>query len=172
MWLDLFDFTYFLPYFVAGSFTRKYFNNIIGILDKNVFQIVIASLFVLQLVVINYITLPQPVVNFIVIWSLRVNGLIMVFGLFVRFRDYFTPSNKLTLGLSFIGRRTLDIYLLHFFFITHIPQLHRYVLSPYFGIFERPVLIVLTAVVVGACLLVSGVIRRNKFLGKLLFAAN
>lgn len=172
LWLDLFDFTYFLPYFIAGSFTRKYFNHIIGVLDKNAFQIIIASLFVLQLVAINYIKMAQPIVNFIVIWSLRVNGLIMVFGLFVRFRDYFTPSNKLSQGLSFIGRRTLDIYLLHFFFITHIPQLHRYVLSPYLGIFERPVLIIITAVVVAACLLTSGVIRRNKFLGKLLFAAN
>ena len=74
--------------------------------------------------------------------------------------------------LQTIGRRTLDIYLLHYFFIP-------YSLSAVFPLFlksELPIIevacsLVITSLVIAICLLVSAVLRVSPDLAHLLFGA-
>lgn len=99
-----------------------------------------------------------------------VQGLTMVFTFFRSFSRCFTKDGWLGRSLQYVGTRTLDIYLLHYFFLprfllAYAPQLHAFDS----GVLEFAVAILLSIAVVGVCLLVSYVIRLNPFLGHYLF---
>lgn len=172
IWLDTYHLSYYLPFFISGTFVRKYISNITKVLDKKWFLSLFVMLFIAQLVVYTDIYyIPQSIKNFITYWSIRITGLIMVFTLFVRLRNVFSVEGIITKTLTFIGRRTLDIYFLHFFFITRLSELHFFINDMGWSVAERPILICVTGMIVVMCLLVSSLIRQSKFLGKLLFAA-
>ena len=82
---------------------------------------------------------------------------------------YFDNS-RIGKSLQFIGRRTLDIYLLHYFFVNNSMSWVKNI-----GV-DSPTLIfvisITTAlVIIGICLLVSNFLRTNPLLGKILFGA-
>ena len=109
-----------------------------------------------------------------------VSGMIMIFTLFRLL--YTSPSTCSLKQLSIIhfpssilikiGTRTLDIYLLHYFFLPRFflpygEQLRAYDSPP----LEFFIALVLALVIVVICLLVSYVIRLSPFLGHYLFGA-
>ncbi|MBQ9648997.1 MAG: acyltransferase [Prevotella sp.] len=99
-------------------------------------------------------------------------GMTMIFTLF-RYLYTIPRLSPLTSSLSplkYIGTRTLDIYLLHYFFLPrflsdYAPQLQAIDSR----LLEFTVAISLSLVVVAVCLLVSYIIRLNPFLGHYLF---
>lgn len=163
------------PFFLFGTLARRYFDNIRRWLETWWILLIDAILFFVQLIIytlsLNHIlSMPQQIVNFMVTWPLRITGVIMVFGLFVKYRNRFTADCPVTRALTFIGRRTLDIYLMHFFFTAHAKRGLAYVTNLYEAL-GRPYTIVATGLVIVACLLVSALIRKCKPAGKLLFGA-
>ena len=95
-----------------------------------------------------------------------------VFGLtivFTLFRRYYPDRPS---ALTFVGQRTLDIYLLHYFFLPRFltcygPQLRAYDSK----LLELGVGLAVALAVVGLCLAVSYVIRLSPLLGHILFGA-
>ena len=91
-------------------------------------------------------------------------GMVMIFTLFrLLYSPYLSP-------LKYIGTRTLDIYLLHYFFLPRFlmsygEQLRSYDCKP----LELILALTVARVVVAICLLVSYVIRLSPFLGHYLF---
>ena len=74
--------------------------------------------------------------------------------------------------IQYVGTRTLDIYLLHYFFLPrflmeYAPQLHAYDSR----LLEFVVIIVLSLIILAFCLITSYVIRLSPFLGHYLFGA-
>jgi len=172
LYTDAYEFTRYFPFFIAGTLIRKCYDVVIKYLDKWAVIIGVIALFLIQVPAFDdFYHLPEKINNFITIWSIRVTGFVMVFGLFVKLRDFFTDSSKITKVMCYVGTRTLDIYLMHFFFISHLPILNLYLIKQYGVHLGRPSLIVVSALVVCACLAVSYIIRKSKFLGNLLFAA-
>ena len=99
-------------------------------------------------------------------------GMTMVFSLFRRFECFLNRESHLGRSLQFIGTRTLDIYLLHYFFLPRF--LLRY--SNQLQAFDSKLLELLVAMavalaVVGTCLLASYIIRLSPFLAHYLFGA-
>lgn len=99
-------------------------------------------------------------------------GLTMIFTFFRIFSKYFTNDKWLGRSLQYVGTRTLDIYLLHYFvlprfLILHSDQLHAYESKP----LEFLIALMLALMVIAICLLVSFVIRLSPFLGHYLFGA-
>ncbi|MDE6634947.1 MAG: hypothetical protein K2J96_06810, partial [Bacteroidaceae bacterium] len=100
----------------------------------------------------------------------RYCGLLIVFTFFFRHRDFFAAGSRIGRAMQFVGRRTLDIYLLHYFLIHH---------SPAGGLFERiatgPIVVCLcgvgcyTLLVIGLCLLLSETLRNSPLLARYLF---
>lgn len=176
VWTQFYGFTSYMYFFLFGTLARRYFDNVKRWLDKWWVLAMSIMLFVAMHALFylsfkDIVLLPQPLINFMSAYPMRITGLIMVFGLFVKFRDSFSRDKVMTRTLSFIGGRTLDIYFLHFFFITNIKDLHAVIVASGWGQWERPLTIVLAGLVVAACLLVSGLIRKCKPAGKLLFGA-
>jgi fucose 4-O-acetylase-like acetyltransferase len=99
-------------------------------------------------------------------------GLVLVFTFFRVFAGIFSKKQWLGRSLIYVGRRTLDIYLLHYFFLprflvpygNQLRMLHQPML-------ELLVPLAIALVVVMLCLLVSSVLRLSPFLGKWLFGA-
>jgi len=100
---------------------------------------------------------------------IRYTGLMLVFSLFASHSDYFDRNDKTSRVMQFVGTRTLDIYLLHYFFL---PNLHF--MKPYFINNGNPALefllaAVLAIIVLCLSLAFSALIRHSDFLGHFLF---
>lgn len=165
----------YAPFFLLGTLTRRFFKHTRKlfetwwILIPNIIVFFILLL-IFYLCFIDVIILPKKVITIIDAWLLRLTGMIMVFGLFVKFRGRFTADGLITQTLTYIGQRTLDIYLMHFFFTAYTKQIFDFITS-YNSSLGRPFTIVATGITVSGCLLLSAFIRKWKPAGKLLFGA-
>ena len=104
-----------------------------------------------------------------------VGGILGLTLVFTSFRKLYPllPSKSKVHFLEFVGTRTLDIYLLHYFFLprwlmAYADHLRCYGSKP----LELAVGLLLACVIVGVCLVVSYIIRLSPFLAHYLFGAN
>ncbi|MBQ0069737.1 MAG: acyltransferase family protein, partial [Bacteroidales bacterium] len=164
--------TRYFVYFISGSFARKYMDKVTSVCDTKWFLPVMALCVAIQLPRFAgiYIT-PQLITYIMTVYTLPIAGLLFVFGLFVRFRSLFTETSRVTRCLSYVGRRTLDIYLMHYFLIYYVPFFHDKFVAWGVASQNRLPMFLMAIVILLLCLLVSAIIRKNRFLGKLLFAA-
>ena len=97
-------------------------------------------------------------------------GLTMIFTFFRMFAHDFSKERWLGRSLQYVGTRTLDIYLLHYFllprFLMRYSETFRAYDSQWMDFF---VAMTVSLIVVAGCLLVSYVIRLSPFLGHYLF---
>ena len=111
--LCLLNCTDFYPFFILGYFTRKY----------DFVEYVKHSNFIFTVAIIGYILLFNRDLGFQVIntfserFVVRLCAIIVILMIFVRRQD---ESSFLENKLSFIGRNTLDVYLLHYFIVNNI----------------------------------------------------
>lgn len=96
--------------------------------------------------------------------------MLIVFIFFRHYKDSFTKNTRIGSLLQYIGVRTLDIYLIHFLFIPHLPQIGKF-LNASKGNFVMDVSISIIAglTVVAFCCLISNILRINPWLKKVLF---
>ena len=92
------------------------------------------------------------------------SGVLLVFAFFRRYQESFTQQKRLGRTLQYVGRRTLDIYLLHYFFLV---MNDCSVLSPYLT--KMPVLalfveLAFSALIIALCLLLSNILRLSPFI--------
>lgn len=101
----------------------------------------------------------------------RYCGLVIVYSYFRCHQADFSQTNPLGKALQHIGRRTLDIYMLHYFLLPCLPEVGEYFLSrPNFAL-ELAAGIALSLLVIGICLAASNVLRLSEPLGRYLFGA-
>ena len=171
-WFAVSAVTCYFPFFVSGTLARRYFDFLRRLFDKWWVLLLVCLLFLVQVPMLdNLYNVPQRIANFFSIWSIRFTGMLMMFGLFLHFRDRFTLDGRCTRCMTFVGRRTLDIYLMHFFFVAYVPIAYRFIRDCGFAEYARPILLIVAAAIVAGCLLVSALLRKWKWLGRLLFAA-
>ena len=97
-------------------------------------------------------------------------GLTMVFTFFRLLSHYFTKDRWLGRSLQYVGTRTLDIYLLHYFLLPRFLMKYRETFQAYDSQWmDFFVVMTISLIVVVGCLLVSYVIRLSPFLGHYLF---
>lgn len=96
-------------------------------------------------------------------------GLLIVYNTFKTYQDSFTQDKKIGRALQFIGKRTLDIYIIHNFFIPRLPQIANMMLDGKNTILELCLGLVISLVVIGMCLILSNIIRTSPVLAKWLF---
>lgn len=163
--------TYF-GFFVFGMIVRKYENKTWHLLEK---PYVLLGLFVCLIVFFFLIYKADEYIhiNLSKTFSRYILGIpiiLIVFNYFHQKREYFSGNGRFNRIFRLIGRRTLDIYMLHYFFIyPAIPKLGKF-LESYNN--EALTIIIcgsLTIVVVALCLLVSSILRSSKEVSYWLF---
>jgi fucose 4-O-acetylase-like acetyltransferase len=97
-------------------------------------------------------------------------GTLLSFAFFRKYEDVFSHETRMGRWLQYIGQRTLDVYLLHFFFLPRFLMAYAPQLAAYNSRFvEFWVILAVSLVVLALTLVASYVIRLSPFLGHYLF---
>ena len=166
--LSFITWRYYL-FFYIGTWVKRHFDDFIRLTSK---PSVISAVVVGFALIAWHPHSGNPLIAYLIFSVGGILGMTMIFTLFrfIYTTPHLSPLTSHLSPLKYIGTRTLDIYLLHYFFLprfllAYAPQLHAFDSK----VLEFVIAILLSLVVVGACLLVSYAIRLNPFLGHYLF---
>ena len=162
-------FRYF-PFFLYGAIVHRHWDRAQRLMDSRWFYpVVVVLALITTLEVLKWHTLrmewaslPHTLSMFLL--------LTMVFMFFRHYNDYFSDRTFLGRGLQFIGRRTLDIYLLHYFFLPKLPMVGEFFrVNRHNFILDTTASLAVALLVVAFCILTSQLLRVSPFLKKYLF---
>ena len=163
----------FYLFFYMGILVRRHFDDFIQLTGKRYMIIMLTVCFAITVYLPHY---ENVTVSYLIFAIGGMSGMIIIFTFF-RYVGLIMSShpNSYLLPLTshllcYIGTRTLDIYLLHYFFLPRFllpfgESLRAYDCKP----FEFFVALILALIIVAVCLLVSYIIRLSPFLGHYLF---
>ena len=165
----------FYLFFYLGTLVKRHFTFFIQWTNK---------LWLMVLIVIGFVAIAihphsdDAITQYFIFSIGGILGMTMVFTLFryLYTSPLLSPYSSIfrhpSFILKFVGTRTLDIYLLHYFFLPRFLQSYTDQLQVHDNkLIEFLVAMSLALVVVGICLLVSYIIRLSPFLGHYLFGA-
>jgi fucose 4-O-acetylase-like acetyltransferase len=96
--------------------------------------------------------------------------LTITFMYFRNYKQYFTKLSPIGVSLQYIGRRTLDIYLLHFIFIPDLPGLGSFFNAHSHNfVIDITLSIIVGLIIIGFCIITSNILRISPFFKKWLF---
>lgn len=159
-------------FFIMGYHVRQYFDGFVRLIENKYFTALVIILF---FGISLYCLKTGIVANSLALKALfgmiaGTLGIICVFSFFYHYQGSFTPDKAVGNALQYIGKRTLDIYLLHYFFIPRklyeLCEISRY---PENFVFNFFVTLTVAAIVIAFCLLVSNLIRVSPLLARVLF---
>ena len=154
-------------FFFLGSLVKKYFDQFLKLTDRLWLIAVFVIVFVLMALLPHDDKMLTEYARFALC---GICSMAIVFSFFRKFASWFTKEKLLGRSLQYIGTRTLDIYLLHFFFLPEsFLQENRNLLVYDNKLLEVGVVLGEALLVVGACLVTSYVLRLSPFLAHYLF---
>lgn len=162
-----FEHWYLFLFFAIGNLTRKYFKEVEKFLDHK-WTLTVCILFYF---LVNAFRLGRFAPHIIVFPMLSLTGLIIVFSFFRKKQALFSKETRLGRIMQYTGRRTLDIYLLHFFFIPYNLIFFTLFKDHPMPILEFAASAIIAILIIAMCLLVSNIIRLSPFLAHWLFGA-
>lgn len=166
----------YYPFFIFGYFVSHNKDKFHGFLDNNIVQFCVPTLFIIafyykrtlpdSFYLINGGMLLYRSFEYIIIGLL---GICFVYNIF-RKNTVFSTDSYCVVLLREVGRRTLDIYMLHYFFLSKIPDLGTFLVSSTTNLtLELLVVSLLSIAVIACCLLISNILRMSKNLSYILF---
>ena len=160
----------YFHFFLLGNLVHRYWGQVQRLFDsKWFFPLLIAIAYVGAADYLKWHNLRLQWAN--LPRTLSMYALVMIIVAFFRhYADWFSKDTKVGYALQYIGVRTLDIYLIHYFFIPKLPDVGLWFKAhPQNFILEGSVAIALGLLVVAFSLLTSHVLRVSPFLKKWLF---
>ena len=160
----------YMQFFLLGNIVRRYWNRVEQLFDSPwFFPLVVtfavvccAEIFQLHTLKHVWVNLPRTTAMYAL--------LLLVVMFFRHYQAWFEEEQRAGRFLSFIGTRTLDIYLIHFLLLPKIPQVGQWLNANQPNFLLSIVLSVSVALVVIAfCLLASQLLRVSPFLQLYLF---
>ena len=162
-------FMYF-PFFLYGNMVRRYWDQAQRLMDSRWFYpimivvVIFSALDALQwhTLRMTWAIIPLTLARFML--------LTIVFMYFRHYHQYFTRFTVMGRSLQYIGRRTLDIYLIHYLFMPNLPTLGSF-FSQYRHnfILDTTVSVFLALLVIGFSIITSNILRVSPFFKKWLF---
>lgn len=162
---------HYFCYFLIGTLVKKHFGVVQQMLDKDAFLMVCILLFFLLNIFSAFVPY-NGIIGVVSSFCKSMSGILIVLGFFRKNQAWFTQEKRIGRSLQYIGRRTLDIYLLHYFFLPK--QMSQVVTI--FRDFPMPAIefvfsLVVALIVIAFCLIISNVLRLSPTLAHLLFGA-
>lgn len=115
---------YFIQWFVFGLIVRRYYSKTLNLLDiKGVKAILITGYVAIMCFLSSDVSEGLPSVKTIASLAVSYVGIMLLYMLFYQARKYFDGNNYIGNGLCIIGQRTLDIYMIHYFFVPVLPAI-------------------------------------------------
>lgn len=165
-------FKYF-QFFVLGLIAKRYESITTKALNNTYINGIAIVVFVISLILLtNPSVLGIPIITKTIrSLILRYSGLFIVLSLFYRHREYFAANGRISRTMQYVGRHTLDIYMLHYFFINFGGSLAGKIHEIGYLPLEVFAIGSLALMNIALCLLLSQCIRNSNFLAKYLFGA-
>ena len=164
-----FRYLHFFAFGLLCSCNREWFE---GLFSKSIkMGVIIITLFLLSWVVIwgknnldivlTHIDVPTfNITKGILVAIIGYCGIITIFGFFRRFGEFFSENKVIGKSLQFVGRNTLDVYLLHYFLLLNMPTfLYPYIAGTDNVLIPLVVGVSVAATIVAVSLLISRVLR-------------
>ena len=165
----------FFQFFVAGVLMHKYKFKVERYFDNQRLFTLAFICFIVCFILIWHSYFYDVIGNTVV---LAIKGIIikwiavyLVFSLFYRNKGCFEVDNKYNTVIQFVGKRTLDIYLIHYFLLPDLKCIAPFLSNNSNIVIEFTVCVVMTILIVALCLGISACLRQSKFLGHYLFGA-
>lgn len=161
---DLRRLTKFFQFFVLGTLAMKYRLKYESLMSN---EIVKAALLVLYFVVLFSLTydMSPVLLHFLRDIALRYTATFAIVSFFVCHESNFQRENKFNSLFSMIGKNSLAIYLLHYFFLPHFDPLPEWLTG--LEIVSKNLMAMLyTVAIVGLCLLFIKFLSNSKYIRK------
>ena len=158
-------------FFLLGTLVKKHFAAVQKALDGKLLVPVSVVLYFVLNIFDDYLWETGPAFHAVCLVK-TLSGMVLVFGFFRANQHCFQKTNVLGRSIQYIGRRTLDIYFLHYFFLPRnlgeiVPFFHDHPMP----LMEFAFTLLVALMIVAASLLLSNVIRLSPTLGHFLFGA-
>lgn len=160
----------YFPFFIYGNIVHRYWEKAQHVMDhKCFFPIVVIIVILATLDYLKWHTLRMTWA--IVPLTVSRFGLLTITLMYFRFyQQYFTKFSPIGVSLQYIGRRTLDIYLIHFLFLPNLPQVGTFFNTHSHNfVIDTTLSIIVGLIVIGFCIITSNILRISPFFKKWLF---
>lgn len=155
----------YTPFFLFGVIAKMY---------NDIFKKLVESKWVISAVIVVFVAL-HIVGNVceidikLIFYGLP--GVVLIYIVFHNFRDFFCNKTWVGRALSYIGKRTLPIYLIHYFLLSGVaPEIIVPVIQNNCGwIVGFMCFFILSLVILGTCLLIEALFRKAEPLYRLCF---
>ena len=174
VWKDLLGFFSFVKirhiiFFWMGTFVRRHFDQFIQLTNNHYVTAILIGLFTAIIVWPTVLSING--VEYIAYLVAGVSGTIICFTFFRIHAQHFSQETWYGRSLQLIGRRTLDIYLIHYFVLPYNLVLPDVWLLYHHNTLFVPMALILAFWVVIISLLISSILRVSPLLAKYLFRA-
>lgn len=155
-------------FFVFGTLVKKYYNTFISITGNSYRMAIIIILFSLLYLFGRNISLPHfDTIRGFLLGFLSITILLTTFRLS---DEYFDTNHFIAKSMKYIGRHTLDVYLLHHFFLPrNLTGIGAYFQTNPNPVIELFISVIFALLVISVCLVVSKVLRTSPILAHYLF---
>jgi peptidoglycan/LPS O-acetylase OafA/YrhL len=168
--LDFFSFQHwhYFIFFVLGTLTKKYFDAVQRWLDGKWLLPCCILFFFLEIPFFDVLHINGNIMGA----PVTLAGLVILFSFFRKKQRLFSHETRLGRVFQYVGRRTLDIYLIHFFLVPVnlldvVTVFHEHPMP----IIEGTVSCVIALLIIAMSLLIGNVIRLSPFLAHWVFGA-
>ena len=174
-WLAIENLCNSYPFFVMGIICKIYEEKFFQLLDN---KYLMAICYVLAIAIAITVVRFNIYQNFYTLYRVlfKTEGVMLILIIFQCFRSssgYWSGTKTPAKVLKFVGKRTLDIYMIHYFFLfPSIATISSFLTSSKSGLLIFIFATFLTFVIVASSLLISQILRSNTFIAKWLFGAN
>ena len=160
----------YFPFFLYGNIVHRYWNQALRLMDSRWFFPVVVIVVVFatldaqkwHTLRMAWAVIPLTLAKFLL--------LTIAFMYFRHYKDSFSKARPVGWTLQYIGRRTLDIYLIHFFFMPELPAVGAFFKSfPHNFVIDTTLSIFIGMLVIGFCIVTSNILRISPIFKKWLF---
>lgn len=157
----------YMPFFLIGNFAKEYKDKFEYLLNNNTFVTLIVLFYVACFIMLHTYhkigLLPGDGV------LLGLSGIFIAFKFFHKHQSSFTNDKWLGSKLQYIGCRTMDVYCLHWFFLTLMPEISTVLKNYPLELYEF-IIVALYAIITSIlCLILSSVLCVSTTIEKWLF---
>ena len=158
----------YIFFFWLGTYIKKNYSSFIRITNN---QYVIAICLGIFLV---FLICPKTITNYtfeyISFLFCGITGIFIIFTFFRKNEKIFSKNKRIGSVLQYIGKRTLDIYLLHYFILPyHMHSIGTWLYQNSNKSLDMLIILILSLWVLSISLLISNIIRLSPFLAHYLF---
>ena len=152
---------------MLGTFVKQHYDKVQQWLDNKWLLAVCIVFFIL----VNAFRDVLPVKTVIMKGMLALTGLVIMFTFFRNKQAVFSRETKLGRTMQYVGRRTLDIYLIHFFLLPRSLSEFTFFSDHPMPVIEFFVSSLIAIMVIAVCLVISNIFRLSPWLAHWLFGA-